>query len=117
MNIIDIIRLIIVPDPRKFTRTGPPIYHARSDPANYAMIRAMIEQGFLTGDITGPEPTIKGLTWKANDLYMATQSEGVRIRLNFQRVPKLDIEALHRLAVDLHAQFGDRKVRRDKWNR
>ena len=77
----------------------------------------MIDQGFLTGDSTGPEPRIAATTWKANDLYMASNKEGVRIRLAFKIGSTLDIEAIHRFAVALHAEFGDRWNRRDKWNR
>ena len=72
MSVIDRIRLIICPDPRKWSRSGP-IYDARSDSDNYPVIRAMIDQGFLTSDSTGPGPRISATTWKANDLYMATK--------------------------------------------
>jgi hypothetical protein len=116
MSVIDRIRLIISPDPRKWSRSGP-IYDARADPANHPIIRAMIDQEFLTGDSTGPEPRITATTWKANDLYMATNKEGIRIRLAFKIGSTLDIESIHRLAVALHAEFGDRWNRRDKWNR
>jgi hypothetical protein len=116
MNVIDRIRLIICPDPRKWSRSGP-IYDARTDSGNYPVIRAMIDKGFLTGDSTGPEPRIAATTWKANDLYMATNKEGVRIRLAFKIGSTLDIEAIHRLAVAVHAEFGDRWNRREKWNR
>lgn len=76
----------------------------------------MIDQEFLTGDSTGPEPRIAATTWKANDLYMATNKEGVRIRLSFKIGSTQDIDAIHRHAVALHAEFGDRWNRRDKWN-
>jgi hypothetical protein len=48
---------------------------------------------------------------------MATNKEGVRIRLIIRIGSTLDIEGIHRLAVALHAEFGDRWNRRDKWNR
>lgn len=109
-NLIEKIRLIICPDQRKWPRSGP-IYKPRIDPENFDLIRAMISQGFFTCDLDCVAPIIKSSTWKANNLYMATQKEGVRIRLMARYRGGLYIEALHRLAVSLHSEFGD------KWNR
>jgi hypothetical protein len=110
VNPIEKIRLIICPDQRKWSRSGP-IYKPREDPANFDLIRAMISEGFLVGDTDGAMPAIKSLTWKANDLYMATQKEGVRIRLMARFHAGLEIGVLHELALALHSEFGDR------WNR
>lgn len=113
---IDIIRLIISPDPRKWSRSGP-IYNARADPENFDLIHAMIDQGFLTGDTSGSVPKVFTTTWKANDLYLATTTEGVRIRLSFRCGQTLDIGMIHQLAVALHAEFGWKRNRRSKWYR
>lgn len=102
--------MIICPDQRKWSRSGP-IYKPRIDPENFELIRSMISQGFFNGYLVASAPIITSPTWKANDLYMATQKEGVRIRLTARFRGGLDIEALHQLAVSLHSEFGE------KWNR
>ena len=114
MTHIDLIRLIIVPDPRKWSKTQE-IYRARADPDNFPLIRALIDQGFFDGDSSVQEPRIGGMTWKGLDLYNATRLEGVRIRLTFRIGSTNNIDAIHSHAIAIHAAHGEKWNRRSKY--
>lgn len=113
---IDRILALLVPDPRKRI-AGVPTINPRTVQENHPLMIELIAGGFMEGRIGDSVPHVSAVTWKGLDFYNACRGENIRLRLRFRCHETTPVEQAYALAIELHATYGQERVRYSKYYR